>query len=103
MGGARVVRRGRLLKQVRAPQTAGAPLHIAAYRGHLEMVDFLFATGVHKDAPNEVREGRGCWVFKGGPILAGGVGARLLSVSVQMRVGRCVHLFTEFVAPTWWV
>ena len=59
MGGARVVRRGRLLKQGRAPQDGLTPLFIAAWDGHVALAELLVAKGADKDAMNEVRGKRG--------------------------------------------
>ena len=59
MGGARVGRRGGLLIRGRAPQNGRTPLYVAAEKGHLAVVEALEKAGADKDAPTEVREGRG--------------------------------------------
>ena len=55
----RVGCRGGLLTRVRAPQNGATPLLIAAQKGHDEVVQFLVQADADKDAPMEVREGRG--------------------------------------------
>ena len=50
---------GGLLTRRCAPQGGWTPLHIAAQQGHLEVVTLLVQAGSNKEAPAEVREGRG--------------------------------------------
>ena len=51
--------RGRVLTWWRAPQYGSTPLYIAAFNGHLKVVQALEKAGANKDAPDEVRGGRG--------------------------------------------
>jgi len=55
----RVGRRGELLTRRRAPQGGATPVYKAAQEGHWEVVQRLVQAGADKDAPEEVREGRG--------------------------------------------
>ena len=48
-----------MLTRRRAPQNGMTPLHFAAGRGHLAVVQALEKAGADKDAPDEVREWRG--------------------------------------------
>ena len=54
-----VGRRGGFLTRGRAPQDGFTPLYVAAHLGHLEQVQALEKAGADKDAPANVREGRG--------------------------------------------
>ena len=49
--------RGRVLTRRRAPQNGMTPLHFAAGRGHLAVVQALEKAGADKDAPDEVMKG----------------------------------------------
>ena len=57
MGGARVGRRDRVLTRARAPQSGRTPLYVAAWYGHLKVVQALAKAGADKDAATKVREG----------------------------------------------
>ena len=61
-GGGR--RRGRVLTRRRAPQDGCTPLHAAAARGHLAVVQVLVDAGADTDAKNVVSQRRGCWARK---------------------------------------
>ena len=75
--------RGQELTRARAPQDGWTPLFIAAYTGHLAVVEHLVAKGADTNAGNPVRERMGGGVGRS----RGVFGARLLSVSVLTRVG----------------
>jgi hypothetical protein len=84
-----VGRRGWVLTRGRAPQDGHTPLSIAAQKVHVEVVQALVDAGADKDAPNKVREGGVCvgGVHQRCMFFLLGVAARLLAVSVLMRVG----------------
>ena len=87
--GAWLGRRGRVLTWLwRAPQNGWTALWNAAYRGHQEVVQLLVQAGADKDAPGKVtREGVRYGAHKRCLLFLLGVAARLLTVSVLMRVG----------------
>jgi len=47
-----------VLTEGRAPQDGHAPLTIAAYNGHLAVMELLVAKGADLNAANKVRDGR---------------------------------------------
>ena len=59
MGGARAGRRGCVLTRASASQNGYSPLHLAGGHDHLQVVNLLLAAGAEKNAPAQVRKGRG--------------------------------------------
>ena len=94
--------RGRVLTRWRVPQYGRTPLHAAASCGHSEMVLALAKEGANKEAPDEVREGRGGDVGRtnGVSVPFWGDAERLLIVSALTGVGGPCHVQTRGIAQT---